>query len=294
MSRLSQALSILRRILTHPRTRGERSLALLRFLFWQAWERILRRPLDVRAFGTMTLRLRPHEPSCSEVFYTTLPDYPEMRFVQDVLRPGDGFLDVGANAGVYTLLAASVLGRDGAIVAVEPDAGALAQLRAHVELNRLSGTRVVHAAAGDREGWVRMTRGLGPRNHVIEARHEAPEPPGPDWVRLATLDALCAGRECLLGKVDVEGYELEVLEGAAGLLERRRPAAWILETNRLTRRYGASAEALGRWIADRGGAWCGYDPASRTLRPVNPGAAGVLNAIAVFDRELLDERLGSS
>jgi hypothetical protein len=56
----------------------------------------------------MHLRCYPHSTSASGVIYCGLPEWAEMRFLLDYLRPGEGFVDVGANIGTYSLLAASV------------------------------------------------------------------------------------------------------------------------------------------------------------------------------------------
>ena len=69
----------------------------------------------------MTLRCYPDSPSASAMIYChDSPDFHEMNFIRRYLRAGDTFLDIGANIGVYSLLAASRVGPSGRVVAFEP------------------------------------------------------------------------------------------------------------------------------------------------------------------------------
>ncbi|RME82246.1 MAG: FkbM family methyltransferase [Caldilineae bacterium] len=93
-------------------------------------------------------------------------------------------------------------------------------------------------------------------------------------------------------KVDVEGYELEVLRGALPLIEQRRPAVWLLEANGSGDRYGASWPVLRQWLESHGARLQAYDPARRLLLDYDsnepPG-----NVLAVFDPGFVAARIGS-
>ena len=207
------------------------------------------------------------------------------------MRHSDGFVDVGSNVGVYSLLAASIAGRDSEIIAIEPAPSSRWQLLEHVAANRLERVHVVAAAAGRRPGWVKMTTGLGPSNHVIEYRSEPPEQRD-QWTACTSLDEVCAGASPAFGKMDVEGYELEVLEGAKTLLRNRRPAAWIIEVNGTGERYGNNVENLVRHLHAYGGALFRYDPESNVLVPYDPvERSDDHNPIAVVDRAFIEARL---
>ncbi|HEU4868343.1 MAG TPA: hypothetical protein VFV09_11510, partial [Actinomycetota bacterium] len=111
-------LRTLRQIWTHPENRNRRARALAGYFGWQAWERTVRRPVTVKLTGGIKVRCHPHSPIASAVIYYGLADPAEMRFVLGYLQPGDTFVDVGANVGVYSLLAASV--PDVRVLALEP------------------------------------------------------------------------------------------------------------------------------------------------------------------------------
>ncbi len=146
--------------------------------------------------------------------YAGLHEFPDMAFVLHFLRPSDLFADVGANVGSYTILASGVVRCH--TVAFEPDPLTAAALERNVNLNQIANLVEIRVAAvGERHGTVRFSTGLDTENHVVSAV----DPSGRD-VPIQTLDQafLDSGRIPALIKLDVEGYEAEVLRGALALL----------------------------------------------------------------------------
>ncbi len=152
------------------------------------------------------------------------------------LRPGAVVYDVGAHAGWYTLLAARLVGPS-RVVAIEPLARNVAALRFHLARNGFDGVAVLQAAAADAEG---------------EAVFAAAEnsymgrlaPDGSVRVRTVTLDGLVArgvGPQPTLIKIDVEGAELAVLQGARRILRTARPLI-VLATHHRTLAEACQAE----------------------------------------------------
>ena len=143
------------------------------------------------------------------------------------LRPGDGFVDVGANVGFFALLAGRAVGPDGWVLAVEPVPANAARIRANAALNRLPRVTVVEAAAGavDGAGELELARHNGGG-----ALSSAPVPPdacGRITVPVVTVDTLLAGSRLpppTLVKIDVEGSEAEALNGMRGTIARHHPA----------------------------------------------------------------------
>ena len=140
----------------------------------------------------------------------------------DHVRPGQTVLDLGANVGYYTLLAAELVGPSGTVVAFEPEPLNAAYLRRHVEVNRLPQVDVLQHAVGRAAGTLRFTRGKGRgRGHLHDE--------GELEVEVVTLDEVVEARSltpnCL--KIDVEGAEADVLEGGRGVLEEHRPVLFL-------------------------------------------------------------------
>ena len=129
------------------------------------------------------------------------------------LKPGDTVFDVGAHAGYYTLLASRLVGPEGHVFAFEPNPRNLACLRRHVRLNRCDNVTVVEAAVARHTGAMRFdtSRGSGRGRLCADGAAE---------VATVSLDQFAEERGIVpsLIKIDVEGSEVEVLEGARRLL----------------------------------------------------------------------------
>lgn len=255
-------------IWTHPENRDRRVRALGKYGAWQLWERTVRRPWTVEVHNGIRIRCYPHSPTSSGVIYYGLADHPEMRFLLDYLRPGDTFVDVGANVGVYSLLACAVPGV--AVLAYEPSAETFERALENVRLNGLEDrVNLVRKAVGSEEEEALLTVGLDAMNSLVEGESVG----AAESVSVTTLDALGLDGVALV-KIDVEGWETEVLNGAAGLLERQRPAL-IVEVNdieglkEIKRRYGYECVA--------------YEPVTRRLVPANLSDARGYNVIMVAD-----------
>ncbi|WP_198372226.1 FkbM family methyltransferase, partial [Roseomonas rosulenta] len=244
----------------HPLVRRDPLGTMARLLRWQA---VARRGGTLEAAwvegpaGLVRLRLRRGLSSATACWYAGLTDPGEMGFVLQALRAEDRMVDVGANVGVYAALAARAVGAR--VLALEPAAETLPDLRAMVALNRIGDRVDIHAvAAGAARGVLRFTSGRGTTNRA--ATDGAAEVP------VETLDALCTGAPPLLLKVDVEGAEPDVLVGAAALLAGDALKAAILET------AGATDRAIEATMRAAGFAPFVHDPFRRELTPL-PGPA---------------------
>lgn len=239
----SSALAIVRRDLTwiwrHPACRGERPLAVLRWLGWQLWQRMVRLPVVV-PFLTGELVLCPHSPVVSHVLYVRVPDYHEFGFLRAAIESGaedSVVIDVGANEGVYTV-GAGLMGA--AVVSFEPVADVARHLRTNVALNGLEDrVDVRQQAVGSSAGQVEMTATLGPRNRIATGERVGGAEITVDLV--AIDEVIPSDANVVAIKVDVEGYELAVLDGAAETIARCRPTL-IVEMND---RPGLAAWAAG-------------------------------------------------
>jgi FkbM family methyltransferase len=155
-----------------------------------------------------------------------------------LLSPGDVCMDVGANIGYLTLLAAKLVGPTGHVYAIEPAAGAFAALETNVALNDLRNVTALQVAAGAAEGEATLDdRPWGQSLHsYIRRESESREPRVAGTpVRVEPIAALVRpehiGRLRLV-KIDVEGYDLEVLRGLLHLFEAGARPALIVELHK--------------------------------------------------------------
>lgn len=218
--------------------------------------------------------------------YCGLHEYEEMGFALHFLRPGDTFLDVGANVGSYTILAAE---RGARCIALEPSPEAFRTLVDNVGLNGFGERVELHqVAAGARDGTTSFTVGLDSVNHVATPADEGPT----RGVSVRSLDALLGDRTPDLVKIDVEGFEAEVLAGAIEMLRRDDLQAAIVEANESGRRYGVESEPVLETMRGHGFHLVTYDPKRRQLSPADRPATG--NALFVRSIAHVSARLISA
>jgi FkbM family methyltransferase len=216
------ALSVFRFIWTHPANSGRRFRQLARAVVVQTRGRFLRRATLVPLGARSQIWAEPKVPASSAVAYANPPDWPEMPVWSRHLRPGDLFVDVGANVGTYSVWALE-LGAH--VIAIEPDAESRRRLAANVAANGYA-VEVVNAALGPAPGVVRFTTGRDSLNRLALATEtEAIEVP------VTTLDEVLGDRHAAGVKIDVEGAEQLVLQGARRALAEKRIALLQLEWN---------------------------------------------------------------
>lgn len=154
---------------------------------------------------------------------------PELAFIAQFLKPGDVVLDVGAHIGTHAVFFAQRVGARGRVFAFEPQRLSFHLLCANAALNNQMNLKCLNMAIGARAGTIEVP--------IVDPTREfnfgslslntglAGEP-----VQMTTIDALKLAK-CDFIKIDVEGLEGEVLEGARETIARYRPALF-LEANR--------------------------------------------------------------
>jgi FkbM family methyltransferase len=200
-----------------------------------------------------------------------------------MLRPGDVFVDVGANAGLYTLFAAAAVGPSGRVIACEPSGREQARLRANLALNDFPQVELLKAALGDAPGTASLRlaeRYLAGHNSMFLT------PPGAvreEVVTVTTLDrVLATAARCDCVKIDVEGAELRVLRGGADTLARFRPKLLIEFNPETLAAADTSAAEVAGWLGARGYRLFEIDPATGETFPVRlvpPGPSRNLLAL---------------
>lgn len=174
------------------------------------------------------------------------------RLFDRYVRPGATVVDVGANIGYNAIHAARLAGSRGRVVAVEPAADNLAVLRRNVAAARLENVVVEPVAAGRSSG----THELFVRGAVSAVNSLFPQScyaSVTDVVRVPVvpLDELVSGCADVV-KIDVEGAELDVLEGMPRLLAAAAPVIVVEWHPLLQRLAGYAPDALPRWLLERG------------------------------------------
>ncbi|GEM_PF-2002153 len=173
------------------------------------------------------------------------------RFLVDTLRPGMTFFDCGANLGFFTLLASRLVGPTGKVVAFEPTPTTYARLAAHVEGNNISNVDARPVALGAVPGRASVVA-VRPEAHTMNAVGvPAGDAPVLAECDVVTIDDVLAGGTPVpdVMKVDVEGADLALLQGAEQLLRGPRCPVLVVELCRMNdTRYGYEPEDIVKFL----------------------------------------------
>jgi FkbM family methyltransferase len=165
---------------------------------------------------------------------------------QASLHPGARVLDLGANIGVFTTIAAREIGPKGEVIAVEPDERNLRHLRANVRRLGLNNVDIVVKAVADVTGTALLQQAELPSSSTLYPLLVGEsQKAGVVEVPTITIDDLVAGRTVDVIKMDVQGAELAALDGMIHTLEQNPHLILFIELEEITlRAAGSSTEAL--------------------------------------------------
>jgi FkbM family methyltransferase len=149
----------------------------------------------------------------------------DMHVFRSLLAPGQTAIDVGANIGFITTMLASIVGREGRVVAFEPSPPVFEKLQKTIAANRLDQVVALNFGCGAAPSIERLSQVTGSSGNasIIGTGPESTE------IRLERLDdvADASATPVSLLKIDTEGYEPEVLRGAERLIAKHRPIIYL-------------------------------------------------------------------
>jgi FkbM family methyltransferase len=275
--------------LRHPLAKQDPLSAIIRLWSWQLWRRTARRPVIITLPEGSRLACPPWSFLASAWATVGFHEYTEALFVIDLLQPEDLFIDVGANLGFYTVIAAR---RGARVISVEPGARQLETLQVNQRLNAITDrVTIVQCALSDFEGQALFTQHLESSNRLVIAA----SPTDAARVPVMTLDALMARHTRITAqaaqtvlKIDTEGFDLNVLQGGRLTIERAQPVILV--------EIWAGGIDVRAWLQSSGYGVYHYQPDQRRLIAFPDDFSGDGNFIAV-PRSRLEEivaRLASS
>ena len=279
-------LQTIRFVTTHPLTRSQPVHAIGRAILWQLRSR-WRSPRLIPWVEDSRLLVETGMTGATGNIYVGLHEFEPMAFLLHVLRPTDIFVDIGANVGTYTVLASAVCGAR--VISFEPVPLSFERLQANVAVNnRASRVETRKLAIARERGTLRMTIDHDAMNHVIRSSDAAANQI--DVPALSLTEALGNAKPFLM-KIDVEGFEHEVLAGGLPVLQETSLAALIVELNGSGASYGRDDATLHSELTRLGFKAVTYDPYTRSTHPSSqPHDTGIY----IRDSELLAERLRSA
>lgn len=217
----------LRRTLTflrmHPLSGRNPLSATMRYFIHQARSRLIG-PYTFNWIGGARLNVEAGLTGATGNVYCGLHEPVDMAFALHILQEGDLFVDAGANIGSYTVLAAKVC--ESHVVAVEPDPTTTAKLIANVDLNFIGHlVEINQVALGPTRGSISFTLGQDTTNQVAQEGDAHTQ-----TVIMERLDDIIGDRIPTLIKMDVEGFEIQVLRGSTRTINNPNLLAVITES----------------------------------------------------------------
>jgi len=253
---IMRVLHTLATIVRHPLAGKHPVRALGDWLRWQVGSRLVPGPVVVPFVDATQLVVSRGMTGATGNIYMGLHELHDMAFTLHFLGADDLFADVGANIGSYTILAAGAVGARAH--AFEPVPITFRALETNVRHNRLDARVQLHrAGVGAEAAELVMTSDADAANRILRPGETAP-----DTVRVQVrrLDDLLGGDVPTLAKIDVEGFEREVLAGAPATLASPALRAIIIEVWTHHVEVFGTLDRLGFVPVD-------YDPFTRTVTP---------------------------
>ena len=287
---LIQKIKFFRFVLAHPLNRANKWAALMRYFRWQFGSRLVTGDVLVPFVDKTFLRVRPGMTGATGNIYAGLHEFEDMAFVLHLLQEKDLFVDIGANIGSYTILAGGAGGAQ--CVSVEPIKSTFHMLEENINLNRLSGNvQALNMGIGKEKGVLRFTAGLDTVNHVVA---DSEQVDSVVEVPIVSLNDLLENQEPLLIKIDVEGFETNVIAGADKVFSKPSLLAVIMELNGSGERYGFDEGPLHEKMLSFGFQSYTYSPFERQLVSLNGEKSNSGNTLYVRNVDEVASRLSGA
>lgn len=179
-------------------------------------------------------------------------DLPTQLLLMRALRPGDTFVDAGANEGMMTLLGSRLVGDRGQVISFEPNPKPGGILKRNLRRNAIANVELHDCGLGEEPGEMPL---FVPDINTGEGSFTAPESDtAGEYVTcpIRVGDEVIGSRDPRLIKIDVEGFEGHVLKGLRGTLERAKPVLCMEMVGRHLARDGQTPAGLCEWLGALG------------------------------------------
>lgn len=242
-------LRFIRKCLTNPPAAWRSAKLVMRHIYGRCyWFVYPERPLLHRLSQGGSILLAPNH-SFTYCFWPAVDHYePDVcRLLKSLLKPGDTFIDCGANIGYFSIQAINLVGKDGMVVAVEAHPQAYELLKQNLELNQ-SGT-AVHCALTSQPGdWELFAPEAGDVYSSLQ-KTDLMQGQAINQFKVSgrTLDDVIHSLNLSkvdVVKIDVEGGELDILISAPDLLSSFRPIFIVEYSVNTWPRFGATSDSL--------------------------------------------------
>jgi len=281
----SQLYSATRFIAKHPLNSNNKVSAFAKFIKWQLAQRLLDKKVIIPWVDDSFFISGRGEAGLTGNLYAGVMEYEDMLFLLHALQPTETFVDVGANVGAYTILASKV--SHAKSIVFEPLPKTIERLKDQIQINRINASVDIRGIGiGDKEGSLFFTNNKNAENKVSPTG----EAENTTIARVSTLDKELLKNNNYFLKIDVEGFEYKVIEGASEVLLSNNVSAIIIELNGSCQDFGHSNEDIHKKLLSFGFFAVAYDPRVRKITPLKSYNKDRGNTIYVKDVALISER----
>lgn len=272
----------------HPLARRHKLKAYYRFFSWQLSQLFFPHEAIYPFAGNTKLVVKKGLTGATGNIYTGLHEFSDMSFLLHFLCKEDLFFDIGANVGSYTVLASGCVGAR--TVAFEPVPSTFLWLLKNIKINSLQQkVNGLNIGLGSAKSILHFTSSYDTINHVI-SKNEIQHEKNFVEVQVETFDEVASKNGVpVLIKIDVEGFETEVLRGMSGSLKAATLKAVIIELNGSGLRYGYDESWIHQHLKEHHFLPYEYEPFTRSLHLLEQ--FGSRNTIYIRDPEFVKERL---
>jgi len=286
MNKIKRLFVINKWILRQPLNKGCKPKAIARFWLWQVNSRLNNYSIIMPWVNNTQLIVKKGLSSTTGNLYAGLQDFKDMSFLLHFLRREDTFVDIGANIGSYSILASGAVGA--CSIAIEPIPETWSCMQANIVVNGVQKLiDPLNVGLGSECSTLRFTH-----EQDITINHVAMDD-DKEYVNILvrTLDDVIEERTSpSLIKIDVEGFETEVLKGGKNTLADESLKAIIIELNGSGSRYGFKDEDIHTLLLNAGFSPYDYDPFTRRLTALAT-YSNTINTIYIRDIEFVQDRI---
>lgn len=282
---LKEIFSLTKFIVSHPLTKKKKFASIANFLRWQIGARLVRKKIIVPWVENSKFIAEIGEAGLTGNLYAGFMEYKDMCFLLHALQPDEIFVDVGANIGAYTILASKVV--KSRSISFEPLPETIKRLRDQIQINEIHDlVTIKNKGVGDKNGELFFTN----NNDTVNKVSLAGDVQNTTKVNVVTLDEELDKSGKYFIKIDVEGFEYNVIQGGNDILSSENTSALIIELNDSGREFGYSNEDIHVRLIDLGFKPVNYDPMSRSLLMLDSYQKNGENTIYVKDFDLMNAR----
>jgi len=257
----------LRVLLRAPFNQEKTFFAFRRFLFWKLIRILKLKNVKYRLWENRSIYINYDSFQSMWIMYNYWVDWEEFNLLKNYLRPSDIVFDKGSNMGFYTIWMSKFISK-GKIHAFEPDLVNFERLQKNIELNNLQNQVVANrAAASDQDAVLRFTCGLDGENHITDSTLQ-----NTVSIQSRKIDSYIKHHSITSSisymKLDVEGFEYAVLNGAAEVLRNKQIDIIQLEINKTIANSGKKIDDLLNLLKEHQYQLCSYDVKNNQLKSI--------------------------